>query len=276
VIEFARLVRLGTFFVVETEKNTHNGLERSEGNKSNVGVPSVQWKRPALVKSFAPAVGFSFCFLVFMSLAGVPGGEASGLDLFEMARALFPMVRMTLATFKLSSLYFGCASLGVNLGMVSGYVPSKIWFSMRLKKLATYFTIFWTLAMNSFNLLSPCSIKLLFTELVEKLASWDKTCWSIFKNIRKLRDVLFDVRVPTDEFKMLDELNHLDTSGIQHWNRIARLDVEESHNNAAHVGWSFNDAIHTCNFSQPFDGGLQSLLMGLNDVKDTHILSSRW
>jgi hypothetical protein len=40
----------------------------------------------------------------------------------------------------------------------------------------------------------------------------------------------------TDEIKMLNELNHLDTSQIQHWNRIARLDAEESRNNAAHVG----------------------------------------
>ncbi len=39
-----------------------------------------------------------------------------------------------------------------------------------------------------------------------------------------------------DKIKILDELNHLDTSQIQYWNRIARLDVEESLNNAAHVG----------------------------------------
>jgi hypothetical protein len=48
------------------------------------------------VKSFAPAAGLSFCFLVFLLLAGVPGGEASGLDLFEMGRALFPMVTIML------------------------------------------------------------------------------------------------------------------------------------------------------------------------------------
>jgi hypothetical protein len=42
--------------------------------------------------------------------------------------------------------------------------------------------------------------------------------------------------MPTDKIKMLDELNHLDTSRIQHWNKIARLDAKKSHYNAAHVG----------------------------------------
>ena len=121
VIEFACLVRLGTLFVVKTKK-THNGLDMTEGNKSGVRVPSAQWNRQALVKSFAPAAGLSFCFLVFLSFAG------PGLDLFEMARAPFPMIAITFATFKLSSLYsyFGFASLVVKLGMVVVYIPSKI------------------------------------------------------------------------------------------------------------------------------------------------------
>jgi hypothetical protein len=42
-------------------------------------------------------------------------------------------------------------------------------------------TIFTIRIMVSFDPSSPCSTKLLFTELVEKLASWDKPCATYLK-----------------------------------------------------------------------------------------------
>jgi hypothetical protein len=75
VVEFACLIRLGTILLWKQEK-PHSGLDRPEGKRSVVAVPSAQWKRPALVKSFnPPAAGLSFCFLFFLSRAGVLGGK---------------------------------------------------------------------------------------------------------------------------------------------------------------------------------------------------------
>ncbi len=66
MFEIARLLRLESFFVVETEEEQYF-LERSEGNKSPIGVPSLQRSRPAFVKSFEPAPALIFGFLEFLS-----------------------------------------------------------------------------------------------------------------------------------------------------------------------------------------------------------------
>jgi hypothetical protein len=56
----------------------------------------------------------------------------------------------------------------------------------------------------------------LFTELVEKLASRDKTLCNIFKiYIWQLWDLLVDFSMPLDEIGMLDHFNGLDANGIR-------------------------------------------------------------
>ena len=44
------------------KKKPHNFLDKLDGKKSLWGTPSIEWNRPALVKSFAPT-GLSVCFL---------------------------------------------------------------------------------------------------------------------------------------------------------------------------------------------------------------------
>ncbi len=58
------------------QKKLQYFFDKSKGKSSFVWKPSLQWKWPAFVKSFAPTIGLSFCFLVTLSRAGVLGEEA--------------------------------------------------------------------------------------------------------------------------------------------------------------------------------------------------------
>ncbi len=78
MLKFASLARLGTLLVMKAKKLQYF-LIKSVGNRSDIGVPSLQKKRPALVKSFKPAPGLSFCFLACLSQAGVLGGDTSAI-----------------------------------------------------------------------------------------------------------------------------------------------------------------------------------------------------
>ena len=113
LFEIARLLWLGAFFVVKQKKEQYF-LERSKGNKSPIGVPSLQRSRPAFLKSFEPAPALSFGFLEILSRAGVPGGDASDLVFSAAERSSLPI------TIMLETLWFGLESLGVNEGTESG------------------------------------------------------------------------------------------------------------------------------------------------------------
>ncbi len=53
-------------FLSWKQKKEQYFFERLAGNNSKIGVPSLQRKRPALVKSFAPAAVLTFCFLLVL------------------------------------------------------------------------------------------------------------------------------------------------------------------------------------------------------------------
>jgi hypothetical protein len=63
VFRIASLIGLGALFVMETEERAIF-FERLVGNKPKIGIPYLQWKRPAFVKSLMPAAGLSFGFLL--------------------------------------------------------------------------------------------------------------------------------------------------------------------------------------------------------------------
>ena len=127
------------------QKKVQYFFDKSKGNSLFVWKPSLQWKRPALVKSFAPTAGLSFCFLGSLSRARVLGGGSFRLQLPQQIKA--PLINWRNHA---CNLILGFASFGVNLGITLGYVPSRMWLSIRSKNLATYFTIFWTLAQSSY------------------------------------------------------------------------------------------------------------------------------
>ena len=81
----------------------------------------MQWKRPALVISFAPTAGFSFCFLGALLQAGVLGGEVSGLDFFERVKT--SVVKGHNCT---CNLILWVCILWRNLEIMSGYVPLRM------------------------------------------------------------------------------------------------------------------------------------------------------
>ncbi len=91
----------------------------------------------------------------------MPGGKASGLTFRAGILAMGATAFMIL----------GFASRGVKFGTESGTVPSMMQLSMLAKNLVTNLTILTTRSTFKLLPLLPCSIKLLFTELVEKLAS---------------------------------------------------------------------------------------------------------
>ncbi len=102
-------------FLSWKQKKEQYFFERLVGNNSEIGVPSLQQNRPALVKSLEPVPGLSFYLLEVLSWAGVPGRDTSTL--------VFPTVgcsSMLVATITLGTLWFGLASLGVKAGTVSG------------------------------------------------------------------------------------------------------------------------------------------------------------
>ena len=115
MFEITRLLWLGAFLSWKQKKEQYF-LERSKGNNSSIGVPSLHRSRPAFVKSFEPAPTLSFGFLKCLSRAGVPGGGASDLVFLAVERTL----ALVPVTIMLGTLWFGLESLGVNAGTVSG------------------------------------------------------------------------------------------------------------------------------------------------------------
>ncbi len=197
-------------------------------NNFMIGVLSLQQKIPALVKSMAPATGLSFRFLMVRLQVGVPRVEVSGL--------FFKTIILLMAACR----SLGFALQGVKFGMESGTVPSMMWISVLLKNLVTNWTIFKTSVIVSLAPLMPCSTKLLFTKLVEKLASWDKTLWNMVKNKWQLGNSIADIIVPLDEFRIFDALHCLDASSIKQRDRISWPDIKKErwqHNKKVRKSW---------------------------------------
>ena len=107
----------------------------------------------------------------------------------------------------------GFESQGVKLGTESGTEPSMMWFSMFEKNLAVNLKNFTIRVMVSLDPSSPCSIKLLFTELVEKLRQ--NLVQHIKKYIWQLWNLIVDFNMPLDEIIVLDHFNSLDTDGVE-------------------------------------------------------------
>jgi hypothetical protein len=105
-------------FLLWKQEKEQYFFERLAGNNSEIGVPSLHRKRPALVKSFALAAVLTFCFLLVLSRAGVLGGEV--LDL------IFPAPLPAVAEIAFTAWYFGFASRGVKFGTESGNKPYKM------------------------------------------------------------------------------------------------------------------------------------------------------
>jgi hypothetical protein len=79
MVKVASLMRLRALLVMKAKEGTVL-LGETGWKQMGTGVPSLQWKRPALVKSKDPAPFLSFCFFEVLSRAGVPGGDTSALD----------------------------------------------------------------------------------------------------------------------------------------------------------------------------------------------------
>ena len=164
-------------FLPWRQKKEQSFFSRFTGNNSENVVPSLQWKRPAFEKSCDPGAVLILCFLPVRSRAGLPGGEASGFTLEVLGTVLDTL------TIVAACKSLGYESRGVKLGTELGTEPPMMWFLMFEQNLAVNLTIFTIRVMVSLDPSSPCWIKLLFTELVEKLASWDKTLCNIFRKI---------------------------------------------------------------------------------------------
>jgi hypothetical protein len=172
----ANLSGLGAFLAMETKERTKFLFEVCR-KQFREWCRFLAIKRPAFEKSCDPGAVLILCFLPVSSRAGVPGGEASGFT-FEVPGTVLGTLMIVAACKSL-----GFESRGVKLGTESGTEPSMMWFSMFEKNLAVNLTIFTIRVMVSLDPSSPYSIKLLFTKLVEKLASPDKTLCNIFKKI---------------------------------------------------------------------------------------------
>jgi hypothetical protein len=76
-----------------------------------------------------------------------------------------------------------------------------------------------------------------------------------------------DVVVLLDEFGMLDNLNHLDTDGVEQENGIFHPNVKKGSDHTAKVCANFDDAIHIADLAQTFDSSLQHFAMGFDKVE---------
>jgi hypothetical protein len=66
---------------------------------------------------------------------------------------------------------------------------------------------------------------------------------------------------------MLDNLNHLDTDGVEQGNRISIPKVKRGSDHTANNCTNLEDAIHIVDLAQTFDGSLQCTAMGFDKVK---------
>ncbi len=74
----------------------------------------------------------------------------------------------------------------------------------------------------------------------------------------QLWDAFAHVFVPADEIKMLDEADCFDADLVEKdW--VARADVKECGDDAAHICTNFHDAVHTSDLAVALDCGLQCL-----------------
>ncbi len=80
-------------------------------------------------------------------------------------------------------------------------------------------------------------------------------------------NIFADLRVPTDEVEILDELDGLDADAVKQRDGIAWPDVEKVRNYPAHICANFYDAFHACDLAQPLDRCLQRLAVALNEVE---------
>ncbi len=257
VFKVASLIGLWTLLVMKQKERAQLLLEV-------IGKQSRNWSsllaadRLALVKSLAPAAGLTFCFFPVRSRAGVPGGKASGLT-FNAAISITGAT-----TFRI----FGFASRGVKFGMESGAKPSMIWLPMLVKNFVMNFTILRTKLTFNFLPLSPCLIKLLFTELVEKLRAEIKLCETYLKKyIRQLWDLVVDFGMPLDEIRVAGYFNSLDANGVKQGNRISSPNIKDGGDHTTDVCTDLDNAFHVLDFTQTFNVSFDCLAMRFNKVE---------
>jgi hypothetical protein len=83
----------------------------------------------------------------------------------------------------------------------------------------------------------------------------------------QLQDTFAHVFVPADEIKMLDKANCFDADLIEKGDWVARADVEECGDDAAHIHTNFHNAVHAGDLAKALDCGLQCLAVGIDKVK---------
>jgi hypothetical protein len=66
---------------------------------------------------------------------------------------------------------------------------------------------------------------------------------------------------------MLDEADCFDADLIEKGDWVARADVKECGDDAAHIRTNFYDAVHAGKLAEALDCGLQCLVVGINNIK---------